>query len=212
MNSLGQLKRCLQRRYRTVASAIVFVALLTFFLEQSYVGQQRDLLYWREMVLHISHQPCLLCCLTATVLCPLLIMLLIQQRLIQSIEYTVAKLMRLYRRRKFADFIVRRLLLQLELAMQRMPGQLEAQQLLDDPITRRRYQLASEAAHRAVDIFRRDAAALLFQGYRLYPEDTTYVLREEELVLLHGGYGQIELHVNSQVLRRLLYPQGKSLA
>lgn len=70
-----------------------------------------------------------------------------------------------------------------------------------------RYEMAKEAAYRAVDVFRRDAAALLFKRYLFSAEEQTFVLHEEELMLMHGGYGQIALRVDCQLLRHLLYPQ-----
>lgn len=197
----------MRRRHGTVATVIAGFALLTFFLEQNYVSEERDLLYWREVVLLSADHPCLLAALIATVLCPLLTMALIQQRLIRTVESKVSRMRRRNRRRQFADFIVRRLLLQLELAMLRMPRKLRVDQQLNDPRARMRCEMAKEAAYRAVDIFRRDAATLLFKRHRRSVDEGTFVLDEEELMLLHGGYGQIDLRVDFQLLRRLLYPQ-----
>ncbi|TDG52966.1 hypothetical protein AWZ03_000509 [Drosophila navojoa] len=201
------LTRCMRRRHGTVATVIAALALLTYFLKQNYESDERDLLYWREVVLLSSRHPCLMAALVATVLCPLLTMALIQQRLIRTVEGTVSRMRRRNRRRQFADFIVRRLLLQLELAMLRMPRKLRVDQQLNDPRARMRCEMAKEAAYRAVDIFRRDAAALLFKHRRRSLDEATFVLDEEELMLLHGGYGHIDLRVSCQLLRRLLYPQ-----
>lgn len=197
----------MRRRHGTVATVIGGLALLTFFLEQNYESEERDLLYWRDVVLLSSRHPCLLAALIATVLCPLLTMALIQQRLIRTVESTVSRMRRKSRRRRYADFIVRRLLLQLELAMLRMSRKLRVDQQLNDPRARMRCEMAKEAAYRAVDIFRRDAAALLFKRHRRSLDEGTFVLDEEELMLLHGGYGRIDLRVDCQLLRRLLYPQ-----
>lgn len=108
---------------------------------------------------------------------------------------------------------MRRMLYDLELAMSRMPAQLDEQALLNDVLLQQRYQLARNEAYKAVELFRRDAAALLFARHR-QPQEVApfFVLKEEDMALQHAGYAQIGLKVTHQVLWQLLYPESGSVA
>ncbi|KAH8398775.1 hypothetical protein KR222_003130 [Zaprionus bogoriensis] len=212
-NVCGYVKRCLQRRHRLLGATCACAALLTFVLEHNYVGKQRDLLYWLELLRVTTHSPLFTCFLLLVSLSQLLLLLAVQMRLNQAMQMIFSEIALKYRRRKFADFIMRRMLLQLEVAMSRMPVPLDASALLTDPQLQRSYQQAKEAAYQAVDLFRRDAAALIFDRYQLPHEAAPFfVLKEEELALLHGGYAHIGLNVTHQVLWRLLYPHSAIVA
>lgn len=206
----GYLKRCLQRRYPLLSVCCLCVALFTFVLEYNYVGKQRDLLYWVQLLRSMLRWLLFTCSLLCT--CSLLLVTILQlcvlvmvpARFNGMMKFLLCDMSRKYRRRRFANFIVRRMLCQLELAMSGLPMQLNEQALLEDSQLLQRYQLAKHEAYQAVDLFRRDAASLIL------PQDVApsfFVHKEEDQALLQAGYAQIGLKVSHKVLRQLLYPQ-----
>ncbi|KAL7733236.1 hypothetical protein ACLKA6_004742 [Drosophila palustris] len=204
---MNSLKHYLQRYHRKLAVFFALLGLLTFFLEQSYVGQQRDLFYWMDLLMVLRQHPFLFCLLVLVMILTRLFVLTAHHNVNVGVQIIFSELLRKYHRRKFADFIVRRLLCHLELAMLRMP-QSSLRDLFDNPAIQQRLQLAKDMAYRAVDVFRRDAAALLIDRLPPSSEDNPFfILQEEELDLLNAGYSIISLNVTNDVLRQLLYPQ-----
>ncbi|XP_034482195.1 uncharacterized protein LOC117787710 isoform X1 [Drosophila innubila] len=207
---MNSLKRYLQRCHRKLGAFFALLGLLTFFLEQNYVGQQRDLLYWKDFLMILEQHPFVFCLLVLVMILTRLLVLTAHQNVNVGIQTIFSELIRKYHQRKFADFIVRRLLWHLEMAMLRMPPAIKAD-LLEDPLMQQRLQLAKNMSYKAVDVFRRDAAALLLDRLPLNREDTPFfILKEEELELLNAGYSHISLNVTHDVLRQLLYPKSKS--
>lgn len=202
----GYLKHCLQRRYLLLSVCCLCVALCTFVLEYYYVGKQRDLLYWMQLLRTVLRWLLFTCSLLCT--CSLLVVTILQLCLLLMVQLLLSDMSRKYGRRRFANFIVRRMLCQLELAMSRLPMEVDEQALLEDSQLQQRYKLAKHEAYQAVDLFRRDAASILFPQPRL-PQDVApfLVVKEEEKILLQAGYAQIGLKVTYQVLKQLLYPQ-----
>ncbi|KAH8395050.1 hypothetical protein KR215_006550 [Drosophila sulfurigaster] len=211
MNILGYLKQYVERVHRKLCIFFVLLALFTLLLEQSYVREQRDLIYWIDQLKMVLRHPYMILLVLLVILMGQLLLVKLQRRIERFTCGIFAEIMRKYRSRKFADFITRRLLWHLELAMLRMPV-IEDQNMLHNAKVQERIQLAKNEAYLAVDIFRRDAAALLMSRLPLNSEDSPFfILDEEEQALLRGGYSRIGLRVSSDVLRHLLYPQSKSL-
>lgn len=211
----GYLKHCLQCRYLLLSVCCLCVALCTFVLEYNYVDKQRDVLYWMQLLRTMLHWLLFTCSLLCT--CSLLVVTILQLCLLVMVQTRSNEMMKLlsdmsrkYQSRRFANFIVRRMLCQLEWAMSRLPMEVDKQGLLEDSKLLQRYELAKHEAYHAVDLFRRDAASILFPQPRL-PQDVApfLVLKEEEKALLQAGYAQIGLKVTHQVLRQLLYPQNR---
>ncbi|KAH8366040.1 hypothetical protein KR093_008596 [Drosophila rubida] len=211
MNILGYLKQYVERRHRKLGLLFAFFALFTLLLEQSYVRDQQDLLYWLEQLTVVRRHPYKVIAVILLAIMFQFVLMVVQRRIEWLTCGIFAETIRKYRSRKFADFIMRRLLWHLELAMLRMPVDLK-QNILVDPEVQKRFQLAKDKAYLAVDVFRRDAAALLLNRMPLTSEDSPFfILKEEEQALLNGGYSRIKLRVSSDVLKQLLYPQSKSL-
>lgn len=213
MLGLGSyLKLCLQRRYCLLSVISLGVALLTFVLKHNYVGKQRDLIYWLELLRASTRLPLFTSSLVMVTLLQLVLLGMVQTRFNQVMKLVLSDLSHRYCMRKFADFIVRRMLYHLELAMSKLPAELDEQALLDDELLQKRYQLARDEAYQAVEVFRRDASALLFARHRL-PQEVApfFVLKEEEMLLQQAGYAQIGLKVTHQVLWQLLYPESGSV-
>jgi len=206
MSVLSELIRCLERCHRKLGAVVAILGVLTYFLKQSYVGQQRDLLYWMDLLMLVKQPLNFFCFLTLVMIFTQLLLFIANPRIDYRMEVMLSKLTRKYRQRKFADFIVRRLLWQLELAMLGMSQALD-QDLFVDPSVQQHLQLAKDSAYRAVDVFRRDAAVLLFDTQSSPSEDISFfILEEEELDLFNAGYSKISLHVTKNVLKQLLYP------
>lgn len=207
---MNSWKHYLQRYHRKLGAFFALLGLLTYFLEQNYVAQQRDLLYWMDLLMVLRQHPFLFCLLVLVMILTRLFVLTAHQNVNVGMQAIFSELLRRYHRRKFADFIMRRLLWHLELAMLRMPQSLK-EDLFDDPAIQQRLQLAKDMAYKAVDVFRRDAAALLIDQLPFSGEDSPFfILQEEELDLLNAGYSHISLNVTYDVLRQLLYPQSKN--
>ncbi|KAH8307062.1 hypothetical protein KR044_004443 [Drosophila immigrans] len=211
MNILGCLNQYLERGHRKLGILVALLALITLLLEDSYVREKRDLLYWREQLMVVHRNPYVVFVVVLVAIVLQLLLMLVQHRIQWITCGILAETIRKHRSRKFADFIMRRLLWHLELAMLSMPLD-ENRNILHDPAVQKRFQMAKDKAYLAVDVFRRDAAALLLNRLPLTSEDSPFfVLKEEEQALLKGGYSRINLRVSSDVLRQLLYPHSKSL-
>ncbi|XP_068142226.1 uncharacterized protein [Drosophila tropicalis] len=99
-------------------------------------------------------------------------------------------------RKRFASFIVRRLIYQLDVASRIM-----------GPIGENlsKYHEATETAYRAVAEFRRDANALLVERPSSSDGDLQFfVLAEEEAELTEAGYGQRDIDVTVEMLLDLV--------
>jgi len=206
MSALSKLKLCLDRCYRKLGTVVALLGVLTYLLKQSYVEQQRDLLYWMDLLLLVKQPLISYCFLPLVISLTQLLLFIANPRIEYGMEVILSKLTHKYRQRKFADFIVRRLLWRLELPMLSMSQALD-QDLFGDPSVQLRLQLAKDSAYRAVDVFRRDAAVLLLDVQSPPSEGISFfILEEEELELLNAGYSKIGLHVTKNVLKQLLYP------
>ncbi|BFF98671.1 uncharacterized protein DMAD_06765 [Drosophila madeirensis] len=159
-----------------------------------------DLSYWRKRVTTLlTEEPTnLLPMLMATKLTGLLYMAF---RYLLIHEWVIGVLERRERRR-FANFIVRRLVMQLDQASERLPKSGK----LSDPLTQQSYVEARTAQYRAIDLFRRDANALLVQRNPTDVDPHFFVLPEEEELLARAGYSSIDLKVTEHVLQDLITP------
>ncbi|KAH8379416.1 hypothetical protein KR009_004802, partial [Drosophila setifemur] len=201
------LKHWLQHRYLAVIIGCLIVMLVTLVLDLG-LAHDRDLIFWRDLLITILKDSFLLpvFVLSLAVACKTLMMASVLANYCfphQWLHYRLEE----RRRQRFANFIVRRLLLKLELASRRFPKP-DMDLDLVDPVTRKSYERARMGAYRAVEIFRRDANSVL----RKQSPDSSegephyFILEEEELTLRRHGYHSIKLRVTDQVLRQLISP------
>ncbi|KAH8300484.1 hypothetical protein KR018_008660, partial [Drosophila ironensis] len=210
------LSHWLQQRYMEVGFGCSIVISLTLFLEIS-LAADRDLIYWRDILTAALESSLLLpiALLGVSAGCKLILM----AHLVADHCFPRLWLQNCLERRRrlvFADFIVRRLLLQLELTARRLPPSAKD---VDgaDPAMLQSYERARRSAYRAVEIFRRDAQTVLQP--RLVDsneeEDSSiphyFVLEEEERALRRHGYGSLDLPVTEKLIRQLLRPPKKVL-
>lgn len=206
MRILGMLKTnlddWLQRHHKGVALACLIVVAFTMFLRVSFFHFQHDLIYWRNLVMDPHY---LMLSMVLGVPFRLGYQLAVRFFPTQWQESLVEQL----RRRQFADFIVRRLLHQLDLASRKLP---ERGKVLDltDPATQQRFEQVQMAAYRAVQLFRQDANAVLYQQPPEPTEESRYiVLDEEEQALRQNGFVRLDMLVTDKLLRQLLSPCGE---
>ncbi|XP_030386096.1 uncharacterized protein LOC115632940 [Scaptodrosophila lebanonensis] len=198
-------KHWLRRFYVYIGSAWALFALLTYFLDHQYATHGRDLMFWREFLAKYLHPSMMIPMSLINIsllfkFCVFLTVLLVHLFPGHGIENYLER----RRRQKYASYIMRRLLLQLELAMWHRPKKLE----LHDALTQLHYQYAQASAFRAVSLFRRDAEKLLVKRHEESDQDLDFfVLDEEELMLQLSGYHNTPYSVTDQVLAKLLYPQ-----
>ncbi|KAH8235152.1 hypothetical protein KR032_009307 [Drosophila birchii] len=105
-----------------------------------------------------------------------------------------------FRRIIFADFILRRLMYQLQLVSQRLP---KPPIDLLDPLTQQIFEQVQKDAFLAVQVFRRDANAVLDRDQSKY-----IMIEEEEEEVRKAGFRHTL--VSDQLLRQLLGPYGEA--
>ncbi|KAH8327710.1 hypothetical protein KR074_011219, partial [Drosophila pseudoananassae] len=202
------LSHWLQHRYPMVALGC-FATILTTFVLKICLASQCDLIFWRDTLITVFGD------------CVLLPVIVLSFSVAWKVFLFASFLAGNYfphkwlktrlderRRMKFADFIVRRLLLQLELSIRRLPSS-EVDMDLSNPDDRQSYERAREAGYRAVEIFRRDAKAVLenkSSDSSALEGPHYFVLEEEQRALQRHGYGSINLRVTEEVLRQILSP------
>ncbi|XP_017111784.1 uncharacterized protein LOC108135547 [Drosophila elegans] len=206
----ARLNLWLRRRYLRVIITFVILVLVTFVLDMCFLFFQRDLIFWRDLVVEILEDCFLLPAIMisiSVVVKSLVVATLVADHFFPH-QWLQSRLER-HRRQKFANFIVRRLLFQLELAKRRLP-QPRVHLDLTDVVIQQNYEQVHMVAHRAVEIFRRDAMSLLEQkSSNSSGEPRYFVLEEEEQALRRNGFARINLRVTNQVLRQLLSPLEK---
>nr|XP_017026438.1 uncharacterized protein LOC108077556 [Drosophila kikkawai] len=111
-----------------------------------------------------------------------------------------------FRRIRFASFIVRRLLYQLQLAGQRLPKPKTAFDLMD-PAIQQIFEQVQKDAYQAVQLFRRDANALLIQQ-SLEQESLFVVPEDEDEELMEAGFSKALVPI--ELIRQLLMPYGEA--
>ncbi|XP_070135579.1 uncharacterized protein [Drosophila bipectinata] len=204
----GILSHWLQHRYPMVALGC-FVTILVTFVLKSCLASQCDLIFWRDTLITVLKNGILLPVVILSL--PVAWKLFLFASFLAGYHFPhkwVKDRLDERRRMQFADFIVRRLLLQLELSIQRLPSS-EVDMDLSNPVVRQNYERAREAGYRAVEIFRRDAKAVLENKS---PNSSAlegphyFVLEEEQQALRRHGYGSIDLRVTEEVLREILRP------
>ncbi|KAH8361175.1 hypothetical protein KR200_009195 [Drosophila serrata] len=113
-------------------------------------------------------------------------------------------------RRRYANYIFRRLLWHLNVAFATatccLDGNDDQQRLLDSCLG------ASEQASLAVQLFRRDAFKVLYPTQELLatsPGELYFVADEEEQEMAEAGYGgtDVKVEVSDELLMYLLYPE-----
>lgn len=204
----GIFSHWLQHRYPMVALGCFATILVTFVLKIC-LATERDLIFWRDLLIAIFEDAILLPVVVLSFSVAWKIFLVASFLAFNCFPHNWVKTRMDERRRmQFADFIVRRLLLQLELTSRRLPLS-EADVDLSDPFVRQSYERAREAGYRAVEIFRRDAKAVL---EKKSPDSSAlegphyFVLEEEQRALQRHGYGSINLRVTESVLQQILSP------
>ncbi|KAH8244876.1 hypothetical protein KR032_001777 [Drosophila birchii] len=109
-------------------------------------------------------------------------------------------------RRRYANFIFRRLLWHLNEAFAVVTRCQQEQMLLDSCLG------ASEQAGQAVQLFRHDAFKVLYPTQDLLtssPGELYFVADEEEQKMTEAGYGgtDVKIEVSDELLMHLLYPE-----
>ncbi|XP_030381997.1 uncharacterized protein LOC115629636 [Scaptodrosophila lebanonensis] len=111
------------------------------------------------------------------------------------------------RRRQFANFIFRRLLMQLERAVGQCRKELseKVQGCKDTLDSCTRWQID---VLEAINLFRRDATKVLYPKHELHTLATScayFVLEEEDQELQDAGYATVNVEMDDAFLRRLLH-------
>ncbi|KAH8285967.1 hypothetical protein KR054_000056 [Drosophila jambulina] len=188
----------LQRHHRDVAAKCLIIVAVTMFIQI-----QMKLISWWVQLMQ-TPEPHFVFLLMAVVV-PFLIgyKQILRYFTLQWLYLLFEKLFRIM----FADFIVRRLLYQLQLAGRRLPHP-KPEIDLTDPATRQIFQQVQIEAYRAVQLFRRDANAILDRQAPVPLTDYCYMVLEDEIEVLWKA-GCNNMLVNERLLRKLLSPYGE---
>ncbi|XP_022215384.1 uncharacterized protein LOC111069579 [Drosophila obscura] len=203
---LGFVIGWIRRHHVTLGLLHTLIFIVTTVLDFQLTFHSCDLSYWTEM----ASRP-----MTEQFLLPMLIAISAKLTVLFCIAFEhlaphqwVIRLLKRNARRRFANFIVRRLVMQLDQASALLPKSRNGSLDLSDPLTQQSYVEARTAHYRAMDLFRRDADALLVERLPTNGNPHIFVLQEEEDLLARAGYSSIGLQVSEHVLQDLLGPQG----
>ncbi|EDW33455.1 GL15480 [Drosophila persimilis] len=190
----------IQRHHVVLGLLHALILLTTIILDYSLTFHSCDLFYWCAMARTLLNEHLFL----PKIVAKFALMFCIAFECFSPHQWVI-RLFKRRARRRFANFIVRRLVMQLDQASESLPKSGDGLDL-SDPLTQQNYVQARMAQYRAMDLFRRDANALLVQRLPLIGNPHLFVLEEEEDLLARAGYSSIGLQVTEQVIQDLIRP------
>ncbi|KAH8360323.1 hypothetical protein KR200_001873 [Drosophila serrata] len=187
------LDHWLRRHYKRAIITCMIIIAFTMIMETFFYINRN----WR----HLTEQPLELHAVFLPMAVAVSFHIGSQQTVVYYTQRWIKLFVEYFHRKKFANFIIRRLLYQLQLASQKLPKNKTGIDLMD-PATQKIFERVQKEAYHAVQLFRRDANVILDR------EESRYIVtEEEEEQFREAGIGH--RLVTDKLLRQLLSPYGE---